>query len=200
MPRVSNLRTERLTLRPFRRTDAGDFTRLAGDWAVASMTSDIPFPLTQQQAMAWLRSVRGEVRFAIELEGRLVGGAGYYRLASGAAELGFWLGRPWWGKGFATEAAQAVLRLGFADPSLPGFTSAHFVDNKASERVLAKLGFEATGRGSIACAARGKPVVAVTYWLDRQRARQASPELVSDPPRRAGWRSWLGTAKPSDPA
>ena len=100
------LATERLLLRPFRRSDAAEFTRLAGDWAVASMTSDIPYPLTQTQAMAWLKPGRGEVRFAIELEGRLIGGAGYYRRRSGAAELGFWLGRPWWGRGYATEATQ----------------------------------------------------------------------------------------------
>jgi [ribosomal protein S5]-alanine N-acetyltransferase len=190
--RVSKVATQRLILRPFRREDAGEFTRLAGDWAVASMTSDIPFPFTQSEAMAWLRPVRGEVRFAIELQGRLIGGAGYYRRPSGAAELGFWLGRPWWGQGFATEAAQAVLRLGFKDPRLPGFTSAHFADNRASERVLIKLGFEATGRGTIACAARGADVPAVSYWLDRQRAKLNAPSLLSDAPRRSRWRTWLG--------
>jgi [ribosomal protein S5]-alanine N-acetyltransferase len=193
--RVSKVSTKRLTLRSFRREDVAEFTRLAGDWAVASMTSDIPFPFMQSEAMAWLRPVRGEVRFAIELGGRLIGGAGYYRRPSGAAELGFWLGRPWWGRGFATEAAQAVLRLGFRDQRLPGFTSAHFADNRASERVLIKLGFEATGRGTIACAARGVDVPAVSYWLDRQRALLKAPALLSESPRRSRWRTWLGRAE-----
>ena len=75
------LATERLFLRPFRSADAAEFTRLAGDWAVASMTSDIPYPLARDQAAAWLSPSRGEVRFAIEFEGQLVGGAGYYQLA-----------------------------------------------------------------------------------------------------------------------
>ena len=188
------LETGRLCLRPFRRADAGEFARLAGDWAVASMTSDIPYPFSPVQAVGWLWPVRGEVRFAIERDGRLIGGAGFYRRPSGVAELGFWLGRPWWGQGYATEAARAVVRHGFANRRLPGFSSARFSDNAASARVLAKLGFEAAGRGNIACAARGYDVEAITYWLDRQRARLAAPpinavEAEAPQPR---WRAWLG--------
>jgi RimJ/RimL family protein N-acetyltransferase len=188
---MSKLATERLTLRPFRRGDAGEFARLAGDWRVASMTSDIPYPFSAQQALAWLKPVRGEVRFGILHQGQMIGGVGFYRRPSGAAELGFWLGRQWWGRGYATEAARAVVRLGFAGHRLPGFSSAHFVDNLASARVLAKLGFQSAGRGSIACAARGCDVDAITYWLDRRRAAHAIPELaalVPEPPR---WRTWL---------
>jgi RimJ/RimL family protein N-acetyltransferase len=186
------LTTERLVLRPFRRADASEFARLAGDWAVASMTSDIPHPFSAVQAMGWLKPVRGEVRFAIDLEGRLIGGAGYYRRPSGAAELGFWLGRPWWGQGYATEAARAVVHYGFASPRLPGFSSAHFVENRGSARVLAKLGFEPVGRGTIACVARGHDVEAVTYWLDRQHAALTAPMAVAPAPVRPRWRGWLG--------
>jgi len=185
------LETERLTLRPLRRSDAAEFTRLAGEWAVASMTSDIPFPLSQSQAVAWLKPGRGEVRFAIELGGQLIGGAGYYRRRSGAAELGFWLGRPWWGRGYTTEAARAVVQQGFKAHRVPGFTSAHFVDNPASGRVLAKLGFEAAGRGWIGCAARGHDVQVLTFWLDRKRAMQAMPAIATRPPVHARWRAWL---------
>ena len=185
------LETERLLLRPFRRADAPEFARLAGEWAVASMTSDIPYPFSAAQAVGWLRPVRGEVRFAIELERRLIGGAGYYRRRSGVAELGFWLGRPWWGHGYATEAARAVVRHGFGNRRLPGFSSARFDDNPASARVLAKLGFEAVGRGTIACAARGHDVEVVTYWLDRQRAMLVAPPIVAAEAPRPRWRSWL---------
>jgi RimJ/RimL family protein N-acetyltransferase len=188
---MPTLETERLTLRPLRRTDAPEFTRLAGDWGVASMTSDIPYPFTETQARGWLTPVRAEVRFGIEREGRLIGGVGFYRRASGAAELGFWLGRPWWGRGYATEAAQAVVRHGFRSHRLPGFTSAHFVDNPASGRVLAKLGFESAGRGWIACAARGHDVEVLTFWLDRERAAQAIPAMAARPPVHARWRAWL---------
>jgi RimJ/RimL family protein N-acetyltransferase len=167
--------TERLLLRPFRRTDAKEFTRLAGDWGVASMTSDIPHPLNEGQARAWLRPGRAEVRFAIEFDGQLIGGAGYYRRRSGTAELGFWLGRAWWGRGFATEATRAVLRHGFEVQRLPGFTSSHFIDNDASAGVLRKLGFEQVGRSRIICTARGHEVEAVTYWLPAKPAVRTQP-------------------------
>ena len=68
---------------------------------------------------------------------------------------------------------------------LPGFSSAHFIDNPASARVLAKLGFEPVGRGTIVCAARGHDVEAVTYWLDRKRAALAIPHAGRREPSRA---------------
>jgi RimJ/RimL family protein N-acetyltransferase len=187
---MPKLRTERLYLRPFRKSDADDFARFAGEWTVASMTSDIPHPFSPQQALAWLKPARGEVRFAVEHQGQLIGGAGYYRRPSGAAELGFWLGRPWWRRGFATEAAQAVIRYGFGK-KLPGYSSAHFIDNPASARVLAKLGFDEVGRGRIACVARGYDVDAVTYWLDRKHAALVPAALRPQESQRPLWRSFL---------
>ena len=134
------IETERLLLRPFRRTDAPEFARLAGEWAVASMTSDIPYPFSAAQAMGWLRPVPGEVRFAIERERRLIGGAGYYRRPSGVAELGFWLGRPWWGHGYATEAARCARAFAYRELGWTTLTS--FIDprNDPSLRVARRLG------------------------------------------------------------
>src|SRR5499426_2459184 len=190
------LETERLTLRPFRAADAPEFARLAGEWAVASMTSDIPYPFSAAQAMGWLRPVRGEARFAIDLDGQLIGGAGYYRRPSGVAELGFWLGRPWWGQGLATEAARAVLAHGIRDRRLPAFSSAHFVDNPASGRVLSKLGFTPVERMAIACAARGYQVDAITYRLERQRALLLIAPASAAVLERRRWRHWLGRIGP----
>lgn len=188
---MPTLQTQRLTLRPFRRGDAAEFARLAGDWAVASMTSDIPHPFSEEQALGWLKPARGEVRFAIVRDGHLIGGAGFYKRRSGAAELGFWLGRPWWGRGYATEATRAVVQYGFSHVKLPGFSSAHFTDNRASARVLAKLGFEPQARGMIACTARGHDVEAITYWLDRKRAYAIIPPSIVKLETRPRWRVWL---------
>jgi RimJ/RimL family protein N-acetyltransferase len=193
---MTKLETDRLSLRPFRRADAAEFARLAGDWAVASMTSDIPYPFSAAQAVSWLKPVRGEVRFAIEQDERLIGGVGFYRRPSGIAELGFWLGRPWWGRGYATEAARAVVRQGFKDRRLPGFSSAHFSDNPASGRVLVKLGFEPEYRGTIACVARGCDMEAVTYRLDRRRASLAVPPLAAPADELPRWRTWLTRLRP----
>ena len=190
--RMLTIKTQRLLLRPFQRSDAREFARLAGDWSVASMTSDIPHPFDESQALAWLKPARGEVRFAIAMDGRhLIGGAGFYRRPSGVAELGFWLGKPWWGQGFATEAARAVVAHGVRDPRLPAFSSAHFVDNPASGRVLAKLGFVEAERIPIACTARGYHVDAITYRLERQRALLVIAPSAGQAERRR-WRQWLG--------
>ncbi|MEZ5850643.1 MAG: GNAT family N-acetyltransferase [Hyphomicrobiaceae bacterium] len=164
------LTTERLELRPFSPEDAEAFQRLAGDWDVARMTSDIPHPLGFDQALRWLEPAEDEHRFAILRHGTLIGGAGYFLRPSGVAELGFWLGHEYWGQGYATEATRAVLAHGFTQSRYPTFSSSHFVDNPASKRVLEKLGFEPAGFGRIWSSARGTDVEAALYWLTRARA------------------------------
>lgn len=188
---MANLTTERLALRPFRPADANEFARLAGEWAVASMTSDIPHPLSAEQAVLWLKPARGEVRYAIEHHGAFIGGVGFYRRPSGAAELGFWLGTRWWGQGIATEAARAVVRYGFEKHAVPLFTSAHFSDNPASRNVLAKLGFVPTGDCRIECISRGGDIEATTYELDRQRAARFIPGLTRAPAARERLREFV---------
>lgn len=140
------LHTDRLTLRPFRLSDASAFVALAGALDVARMTSDIPHPLHVWQCRRWLRQARGEIRFAIERDGELIGGVGYFCHRPRVGELGFWLGQSYWGEGLATEAARAVVRYAFTDGRLTSLTSANFNDNPASARILSKLAFAANGR------------------------------------------------------
>jgi [ribosomal protein S5]-alanine N-acetyltransferase len=166
------LRTERLVMRALTPGDADAFIALAGDFAVARMTSDIAHPLDVVKALAWLSPSNGEARFAITLDGRMIGSSGYFRRTSDTAELGFWLGHAWWGRGFATEAARAVARHGFEADGLAAFTSSHFVDNPASARVLAKLGFAHSGYGRIWSLARGSDIDAVLLELTRARAAE----------------------------
>jgi ribosomal-protein-alanine N-acetyltransferase len=176
------LRTERLRLRTFRDSDATAFVALAGDFAVARMTSDIPHPLDERSAAPWLRQDPDEARFAIEYNGRLVGGVGYFCRSSGAGELGFWLGREYWGLGFATEASRAVVEYGFGTGRVPAFSSSHFLDNPASQHVLVKLGFEPSGQSSIWCESRKSMVPTMEYWF------AAEPGAKPDHP---GWRGLL---------
>lgn len=195
--------TPRLVLRPLRTSDEADFLALAGDWDVARMTSDIPHPLLPQHARHWLKPLDGDVRFGIELYGRMIGSAGYFRRRSGAAELGFWLGRDHWGCGFATEAALAVVRHGFETDGHDRFSSAHFVDNPASGRVLAKLGFVPNGQSRMWCAARGVEVEANTFHLARARAEALLGPLAARE-KKAGTRvgRWIDQARRAlrDPA
>lgn len=197
------IETPRVILRPLRSSDEPDFLALAGDWDVARMTSDIPHPLLPAHARAWLKPNGSDVRFAIELNSRMIGSAGYFRRNSGAAELGFWLGRAHWGMGLATEAAGAVIRYGIGADGHTTFSSAHFVDNPASGRVLSKLGFEPIGIARMWCSARGAEVDAVGLWLTQERAVAVlGPIAVAAPtsgsssrPSGSRFSRWIGQAR-----
>lgn len=191
MAATPELHTARLTLRPFRLADASRFVALAGDPAVARMTSDIPHPLHVWQCRRWLRQARGEVRFAIEHEDQLIGGVGYFCHRPRVGELGFWLGQAFWGRGFATEAARAVVQYAFTAGRLTALTSANFIDNPASAHILSKLSFASNGRMRTLSVARGHEVDGITWRLEREKAQAvyALPEAESI--EAGGWSRFL---------
>ena len=86
-------------------------------------------------------------------------------------ELGFWLGQDYWGHGFATEASRAVVTYAFTVGNLEALTSANFIDNPASARILAKLGFSANGRMRAQSLARGHDIDCTTWRLEREAAQ-----------------------------
>lgn len=144
------LETTRLKLRPFSEADTAELVPLIGTREVAATTLRIPHPYTEQDARAFLDRCHGndEVRLAITLrkDGRLCGGIGLrLALEHQQAELGYWLGVPYWGQGYATEAARELLRYGFEDLDLHRIFASHFKHNLASGRVLAKLGMRYEG-------------------------------------------------------
>jgi [ribosomal protein S5]-alanine N-acetyltransferase len=117
---------------------------------VAAATLRIPHPYTEHDARQFLDGLgcTGEELFAITLRdgGRLCGGIGLKIAREHQhAELGYWIGVPYWGQGFATEAAREVLRHGFEDLGLRRVFASHFRHNPASGRVLLKLGMRHEG-------------------------------------------------------
>ena len=148
------LSTARLRLRPFAGADAAAVRRLAGEFAVADTTLSIPHPYDAGVAEAWVAShpaAYADGRLAVfaitdRTTGELVGAIGLdLRREHGRAELGYWIGRPFWGRGLATEAARAVLEFGFRTLDLHRIHACHFARNPASGRVLAKIGMHAEG-------------------------------------------------------
>jgi RimJ/RimL family protein N-acetyltransferase len=173
------IRTERLLLRAPAIADAVRISLLAGDFEVASMTGTIPHPYSEEMAADWIRSHKdGEegVAFAIDLGGALIGCVGYRAYDEVHAEMGYWLGKPYWGFGFATEAARALIRHVFQTEGFDYLTCGHFRENPASARVIAKLGFEPSGEVLRDCAARGNKSRCVTYRLTRERALAPVPQ------------------------
>jgi RimJ/RimL family protein N-acetyltransferase len=145
--RLPVLKTERLVLRGPARGDLANIVALAGDRRVAQNTARIPHPYSVADAEGFIASAnqkRGEAVFTIELDGALIGMCGV-DLRQDGAELGYWLGVPFWGHGYATEAARAVIDYAFAELGHDVLQSGARVSNPASRRVLEKCGFQWTG-------------------------------------------------------
>jgi RimJ/RimL family protein N-acetyltransferase len=155
MTAIPTIRTSRLLLRPYRPDDAADLARLAGHPAIADTTISIPHPYTEAQASAWIATHAADERsgqafhFAVTLGegGALIGGIEIRTIEReyGQGELSFWIGVPWWGMGFATEAGAALLDCAFGALGLNRIYAHHMVRNPASGRVLEKLGFRREG-------------------------------------------------------
>jgi RimJ/RimL family protein N-acetyltransferase len=145
--RTGALKTARLMLRAPSHNDVAAMVALAGDRRVAENTARIPHPYTAADAVGLLASINqtgGETVFAIALDGALIGMCGLDRRQDGV-ELGYWLGVPFWGRGYATEAARALIDYAFAKLGHEVLSSGARVSNPASRRVLEKCGFQWTG-------------------------------------------------------
>jgi RimJ/RimL family protein N-acetyltransferase len=155
MAKQPKLETERLVLRPLELSDAEAVRQLAGDRAIAENTISIPHPYEAGMAEEWI-SGRQEmfenqkgVTLAITLksDGTLIGAMSLMDLHVGhRAELGYWVGRPYWGQGFCTEGGEAMIRYGFEQLGLVRIHASHFGSNPASGKVLTKLGMRHEGR------------------------------------------------------
>jgi len=145
-----NLDTARLRIRAYRETDIAELVPLIGTREVAATTGRIPHPYTVEDARQFLKKIETdrEVNLAITTrgDGRLIGGIGLRLVEEHQhAELGYWLGVPFWGQGFATEAAREMLRYGFEELRLHRIFASHFTNNPNSGRVLQKLGMRYEG-------------------------------------------------------
>jgi RimJ/RimL family protein N-acetyltransferase len=141
-------------MRPFEPSDAADVQRLAGDRAIADTTLSIPHPYEDGMAEQWISSQQmllhvGELaNFAVTLRStaELIGAIGLViNRRFDRAELGYWIGCPYWNRGYCTEAGHAVLQYGFSKLGLNRIHSSHFRRNPASGRVMEKLGMMREG-------------------------------------------------------
>ena len=159
----SEIRTDRLILRAPQAGDVAAITRLCGDYAVASMTTRMPHPYAESDARHFVQQVgrqdlSRERTFVIELPGEgAIGCLGFHKAGGAALEFGYWIGRPYWGQGFATEAGAGALHWASEDWGRRAIASGHFADNPASANVLIKSGFLYTGEVQPRrCLARGQ--------------------------------------------
>lgn len=146
---VIEIQTKRLKLRALRMSDAHRIAQLCGDPGVATMILRAPLPYLEVAAEGFIMTLAARKRlgedfvFAAELPGEgLVGMIGANTAGEDGFEIGYWFGRPYWGKGLASEALAAFLSEA---KKLGRLLAGHFADNPASGRVLEKAGFAYTG-------------------------------------------------------
>ncbi|MDD1708536.1 MAG: GNAT family N-acetyltransferase [Methanoregulaceae archaeon] len=150
-----DLLTPRLHLRPFTEKDASEVSRLAGDPAISQFTLDIPYPYDQITAQNWIRGLAissdegTEIIYAITLrdKGILLGAIGLMKIdtRNERARVGYWIGLPYWNKGYATEALASILGYGFRVKGLNRINAYFMTENRASGRVLEKCGMRYEG-------------------------------------------------------
>lgn len=148
------LETNRLFLRPLSLIDADQVEELAGDYEIAKSTLSIPHPYPKGSAIDWINFVKEseqakrQITFAIinKESNSLIGVIGFnLQMAFERGEINYWIGKPYWGKGYATEAAREMFRYGFNELGLNRIYAASFTSNPGSWKVMEKLGMKHEG-------------------------------------------------------
>lgn len=169
------LTAERFVVRRWRGEDAESLVRYANNREVwRNLHDEFPHPYTMADATAWLARCEEdealEGTYAIEVDGEAVGGIGLRQKTDvhrRMAELGYWLGEPFWGKGIATEAAGLVTRHAFETLDIERIQAFVFAWNPASARVLEKCGYALEGRLRNAIFKDGEITDALVYGILR---------------------------------
>jgi RimJ/RimL family protein N-acetyltransferase len=176
----ATIATPRLVLRPLSTADAPRLAALANHAGIARRLGTMPYPYGQADALDFIARVRaalvGAACFALTLKpgAELIGVCGYGPAhgrpadAPPETDFGYWLGLDYWGKGYATEAAAAVLAHAFEISDEAVITTDYQIDNQASGRVLAKLGFATLGPRRRHSLASGGDVDTMQVELRRQ--------------------------------
>jgi len=170
-----------LLLRPGFPEDAPALAVAIADEAIVKNLAAPPWPFRMRDAEAYLARTRDPILPTLLIFERgngpqLIGECGLARRASGSVELGYWIAKPFWGQGYATEACAALLDIARAI-GLPSLEGSHFIDNPASGRVLQKLGFQSLGIvAPRMCRARGEDVPAQLMRLELRPERFAEQE------------------------
>lgn len=165
------LKTPRLQLRALREDDFPRLVQFLNSWDVARWMAVVPYPYTVQHAHEFMVATQDGLEsqrayqfvLADAYSDELLGGIGLQdRHPDGDWDIGYWLGKPYWGQGLAREAIAAIVRFGFEDLNLPQIGAVVHMGNQRSQHVLEKTGFTYTGlhpAPAIKNRLRGTPLV-----------------------------------------
>lgn len=143
------IETERLIISSLREEDIPFIVEYLQEKVFSELTSNIPYPYSEEDARFWLEmserafEMKSAFTFAIrDKTEKIIGAIGLHDRGDDKAELGYWLAKPFWNKGFVTEAAKAIIDFGLKELQFNKIYATHFLHNQASGKVLQKIGME----------------------------------------------------------
>ncbi|PKF75247.1 GNAT family N-acetyltransferase [Chryseobacterium sp. PMSZPI] len=143
------IKTERLILSQLEEKDLPFIVGYLQHKIYSDLTSNIPYPYTESDAKFWLKMAneafenKSGYTFGIRnKEGQIIGAIGLHDREDDKAELGYWIGMPYWNKGYVTEAARAIVDFGFKTLNFNKIFATHFLHNPASGKIMEKIGME----------------------------------------------------------
>ncbi len=170
------IETDRLKLRPPQPDDAAVMALRINDPDILRMTGTLPYPYFRLSADFWITRAQSNRKcgtsyaYAIEEnDSGMIGVIDLFKNSEDNWEIGYWLAKPWWGKGLISEAAIAIITEAFLVYNIDFIHAGHFADNPASCRVLQKLGFVRHGEPiKFFSVARGASFDSLEYRLYRE--------------------------------
>ncbi|CAH0142044.1 GNAT family N-acetyltransferase [Chryseobacterium sp. Bi04] len=143
------IETERLILSQLEEKDIPFITEYLQHRIFSDLTSNIPYPYTENDAQLWLKMSKEAFEdhtgytFGIRnKEGHIIGAIGLHDRDDDKAELGYWIGMSYWNKGYVTEAAKAIVHFGFKELKFNKIFATHLYQNPASGKIMEKIGME----------------------------------------------------------
>nr|WP_283162856.1 GNAT family N-acetyltransferase [Elizabethkingia miricola] len=138
-----------MILSPLKESDIPLITEYLQEKIISDNTSHIPYPYSESDARTWIKmsddalTAKTGYTFAIrEKEGKIIGAIGLHDRGDDKAELGYWIAVPFWNKGYATEAASAILNFGIKELKFHKIYATHFIHNPASGKIMEKIGMQ----------------------------------------------------------
>jgi len=161
------IKTKRLVLKkPTKKINVKSIVSQIGDWEVAKWLSGVPYPYTEQKAEEWLDNInQDDLLFSIFRDKSLIGGVGLSLEEDNDFDLGFWIGRDHWGKGYATEAATGLIQYVKEETNFKQIMACYIKGNTGSSNVLMKLGFEEVGECEVYFLSRRKTMPCIKLLL-----------------------------------
>lgn len=163
------IKTPRLVIRPSTEEDANRAIQIQSDCETVRLLPMAYHPPEKESMHAWFKqhlseSTKGSnYRFVVELREYVIGVADIDKASCSAAEISYWLDKEYWGKGYVSEVAQALVRYAFETLGFSSVSTCHAMDNFASQRVLKRIGFYPTKQKELEYPVRGEHVMHQSY-------------------------------------